>query len=110
MSFLEKYMECEVVCKELIVENRAKSRNPVKYDDVEIVFGSVQAAVRNASMKIDENTLKRIFTANTKKGERSAKKLRDAIVHKMPNSELKEVNRRYKELMKDMKAFLRAVK
>ena len=109
LYFLEKYIECEVVCKELIVSYKATTKNPVNYDDVEIKLQTVKSAVYSKSLKIEENTLHRIFDATTTKGRRSAKKLRDAIVHRMPNSELKEVHHRYKDLMNDMKVFLSAI-
>ena len=110
LNFLERYIECEVAGKELIVAHKADSKSPVKYDDITMHFSTIKSAVKYASMDIDDNSLSRIFSSEKTKGKKSAKHLRNNIVHRMPKGDIQEVHQRYSQLMNDMGMFLNAVR
>lgn len=106
--FLEKYMQCELACKLLLVDYHQKKASPktVEYKEGKIRFSSVRAACQDAGVTVPEDVIKRVFSSADKRGSKSAKKLRDSIVHEMSVQDIKEVNQRFTDLCEDMDAFL----
>lgn len=106
--FLEKYMQCELACKLLLVgyHQKKESQKTVEYKEEKIRFLSVKAACQDAGVTVPEDVIRRVFSSDDKRGAKSAKKLRDSIVHEMSVQDIKEVNQRFTDLCEDMDAFL----
>ena len=69
----------------------------------------IVAACHHAGLSISDDVRYSLFSAMKNRGSRSAKKLRDAIVHSLSINDIKEVNSRFKGLDSDMDAFLRSL-
>ena len=62
-----------------------------------------------AGYTFKKDFLEKLFGSETRVGKRSAKKLRDALTHKIGNSALNELQERYDELNEYMDEFLNTI-
>ena len=108
-SFLEKYIKCELACKLIIVEYETAKKKTVSYDEVKMHFQVIVAACHHVGLSVSDDILRRLFSTSEKRGHRSAKTIRNAIVHKLSVNDIKEVNSRFTALDSDMDAFLRSL-
>lgn len=108
-SFLEKYMKCELACKLIIIEYKADKKETVSYESVKMQYQVIVAACHHVGLSIADDALRRLFSASDQRGHCSAKKLRDAIVHKLSINDIKEVDSRFIALDSDMDAFLSSI-
>lgn len=108
-TFLIKYILCEIASKEMIVGYRCDTGNPINYEDVKMRITEIRCATNYYVLGLSEDLLKRLFFYDKVDGHRSAKKLRDSIVHSMTISNISEVDSLYSQLIKDMDEFLNAV-
>ena len=67
---------------------------------------SIPAAFNKFGYEIDNHILGSIFGGSKKRGQKSAKKLRDCIVHSLSEEDIKEVIERKDSLYSSMNAFL----
>ena len=105
-SFLEKYYQCELAATECIFDYRLDKKEEEK--EIRIIVSTVKAALNHAGLNAKESLLNYLFAANDKRGQRSAKRLRNAIVHEISVTDMREVNNRFYELKEYMEEFLRS--
>ena len=103
-SFLEKYFQCELVCVEMIKDYRTDKKDDDK--DIKIIVQTIKSAMNHIGIHVDDLLLNNLFSSNKKSGQRSAKKLRDGIVHELSKEAIREVINRYYELNTYMDEFL----
>ena len=109
-AFLIKYILCEIAAKEMVVGYKATTKDPVKYEDVKMIFQTLKAACNSYGLGLPDDLIKRLFGAEKINGCRSAKKIRDSLVHSMTKQNISEVDGNYTQLIADMDAFLDAVR
>ena len=109
-SFLEKYILCEIAAKELVVGYKNDLNDPIEYKDVKMDLRILKGAFNHYGLGIPADVTKRLFCSNNEKGKRSAKKLRDSIVHSITKQNITEVDNRFNQLIADMDMFLEAVR
>jgi hypothetical protein len=108
-TFLIKYILCEISSKEMIVGYKSDIGRPVDYEKVKMTLTDIRCATNHYSLGLAENLLKRLFSSDKVNGCRSAKKLRDSIVHSITVGNISEVDNSYTRLISDMDKFLNAV-
>lgn len=107
--FLEKFIICETVYK-IVLKKYLETNN--KYDprkSLKIQIEQVRTALQKAGYTPDFGLLDRLFNGSgvyKKRGNKSAKILRNGIEHEMNVKDMQEVVDRYNELMNDMDTFL----
>ncbi|MCR5150246.1 MAG: hypothetical protein K6B52_03355 [Clostridiales bacterium] len=107
--FIDKFTLCDIACK-TILEGYLKYENkynPKKY--VDLSMKQIPSAIALYGLEIERHTLNEIFGGSgqyKKQGTKSAKKLRDGIVHAMNENDVNEMVERYDELMNKMTLFL----
>ena len=106
ISFIEKYIECEICYKALLLAYRTEKKQDIKESSLKINLTEVKKIMVYFNYNIDENTLKYLFSSNEKKNEMSAKKIRDNILHKLSEKAISEVIERFNELDNYMNKFL----
>ena len=106
---MDKFTLCDLTCKSILEASNRLKKKEDKDRHVVLDMRSIPAAFATFSIQIDRNILSRIFggTKSFKnKGTKSAKKLRDGIIHAMNEDDIEEVYNRYQELMDVMDVFL----
>ncbi len=107
-EFLLHYFVCEVHAK--ILQGAKDGVPPSEALDKRLHLGALKSALRKFGMRVPIKTVDRIFeAANVSAKRRSARKLRDKIVHELNVHDIAEVDRRGARLVKDMQRFIRAV-
>lgn len=106
--FLEKFMFCEVACKEVLAAYFCEKQN-VNRKDIKLNMKFIPAAMRKAEYRFDKNLLSSIFGGSIKRGNKSAKKLRDGIAHSLSIEDMNEVFTRREILHQAMDEFLLAI-
>ena len=66
----------------------------------------IVAACHHVGLNISNDVLNRLFSSSDKRGKRSAKKIRNAIVYSLSINDIKEVITRFIALDSDMDVFL----
>ncbi len=109
-SFLLHYFCCEALAK--IVQG-AKANKPLSKTlgkGTSVKLGSLKAALRKFHLTFDHVQLKRIFeAADVAIDRKSARALRNAIVHGLAYRDVQEVHNRGKSLITDMERFISVV-
>lgn len=108
-NFIDKFTMCDLVCK-ILLENYHKYNGNLKQSKHACLdMKTIPAAVSLHGLSIPRHILSGIFGGSKqfiKRGTKSAKKLRDGIVHAMNKDDIQEVVLRYTDLMKLMDDFL----
>lgn len=103
-AFIEKFVLCEICCKEAIHTKTGKA-----VEKVQLYMPEIKKAMK--SYAFDEEKLKKLFYGKGgiyyKRGNYSAKNLRDSIIHSMSTESIQEVYERKDELDKLMDSFLK---
>jgi len=110
-DFLERFMICECVYKNLLKSYNANQGARVADRDLRLYYTEIRKVLDYYNVKLEDDALKAIFFSTgqyRKRGTMSAKKLRDSIAHSMNEHSIKEVEKRFEELMGLMDAFLSA--
>ena len=103
-EFLEKYCFCEIATKRILSEyHKAQGRRMSKV----IRIDSVRASLRFFHVAVDNQTIDKMFKSEQKRGSRSARDLRDSIVHNLSIPDMKEVVDRKQELFLLMDGYLK---
>ena len=99
-AFLEKFVLCEVPTKAALSFYYAQNGEPKDVESIEIAYTTIRAALKKSGYEPDDDILRRVFKANNKRGEKSARDLRNGIVHDLNVNDLMEVMDRKDELFK----------
>ena len=99
-QFVEKFVLCEIALKS-VLSNYYKTQGKEKeIDNIEMGLSSIKAALKLAHYDIKDENLEKLFKARRKRGERSARDLRNGIIHNLTIPDLQEVTNRKDELFK----------
>ena len=108
-EFLEKYMICETVCKQILIAYKKGTGKEFNPDDIKLHMQEITAAMKYSAYPFSSDTLKAIFGSEKKRNSKSCKKLRNGIVHSMDVNDITEVSERYQELTLAMDTFLHTI-
>lgn len=110
-EFLDKFIVCEVVCK-TIIEYYQKETKKKQNGYITLNMKTISAAMNHFSLAIPNHILNGVFGGSgnyKKRGTKSAKKLRDGIMHAASKEDAIEVyDRRFElnDLMDDFLTYL----
>lgn len=104
-SFLAKFVICETTYKVLLKEWKHMEERELR-----LILNQVKPVMEFAGYPYDGNRMKKLFGSENKAGERSVKKIRDALMHNMNGSALEELKKRRDEIFKYMDWFLNMVR
>ena len=98
--FLEKFILCEIPTRLILTYYFSQNGEAKEVDSVEMAYTTIIAALKKSGYNPDEDMLKKVFKAKEKRGEKSARDLRNGIVHDLNIYDLMEVMDRKNELFK----------
>lgn len=101
-TFLTGYVLCEMACKELIVGHKNEIGQHIDYKDVKMDLRVLKPALNHYGINISEEARNRLFSSDPK----SAKKIRDSLVHGISKKSIDMLNRKYQQIMHDMLEFM----
>ena len=64
VSFIEKYIECEICYKALLLAYRTEKKQDIKESSLKINLADAKKIMVHFNYNIDENTLKCLFSSN----------------------------------------------
>lgn len=99
-TFLEKFIFCEIPTKAALDFYYAQKGEQKDVKSITMSYSIIKAALKKSGYNPDEDILEKVFKANNKKGEKSARDLRNGIVHDLNVKDLMEVMSRKDELFK----------
>lgn len=105
-AFINKFVQCEIACKHIVESYKRHKKDLKPGEYVSLDMRHIPAAMTTYGYDIPKHVLSDIFSASKKRGKKSAKKLRDGIMHSMNEEDLKEIINREAFLHKRMDAFL----
>jgi len=109
-EFLAKFTLCEIACKSVIEYYKKTQDESIDVKEIKLDMRSIPAAFAKFNYNIDKHILTAIFGASKKRGQKSAKKLRDCIVHALSEEDILEVINRKTHLYSVMDSFLNIIK
>ena len=107
-KFMEKYMLCEAACREILYAYN-KDRKRMKKEDIQLNMQTIPSVMNKAGYQFDKELLTAIFGSSNKRGEKSAKKLRNGIAHSFCVEDMDEAFNRRVQLHQEMDKFLKAM-
>ena len=109
-AFIDKFSECEVYCRSILVPYYKENYPEIKEDQIGLDRKEIKVAFEERGITFDDaKLLTRLFGADDKAGSRSCRILRNKILHEMMLSSIREVCTRSDELMSDMNSFIEQV-
>lgn len=116
-TFKNKFNVCETIYKVILAEYlRKQQKKKINKSVLTIKMNQVLAALKFAGYSIDKNDeelLSKIFggsSKNRKKGDKSAKVLRNATTHGFDKTAVDEIVERKEELIGNMDTFLSMIR
>lgn len=97
-AFLEKYILCEIPIKAALTYYYAQNGEQKEVESIEMAYTTIKAALKKSGYAPDDDCLRKMFKANEKRGEKSARDLRNGIVHDLNIHDLMELINRKDEL------------
>ena len=112
-AFIDKFTLCDMSCK-VVIEHYKKIKKR-ENEEIKLLLDMrvIPFAMQTCGYSFDRNLLNKVFGGSRsfiKKGSKSAKKLRDGIVHAMNEDDLKEMMARSEELFSAMNNYLSIMK
>ena len=80
-TFIEKYVLTEIAVKNVLTSYYKNKGEPKDVESIEMGMSTIEAALKQAGYNFDDDILIRMYKARQKRGERSARDLRNGIVH-----------------------------
>ena len=105
-EFLTLFTLCEITCKTVIEHYKKLHKNEKSANDIRLDMRTIPHAMQAFNIDIEEHTLTKIFSANNQRGNKSAKKLRNGIIHALNAEDISEVISRQEELYEVMNTYL----
>lgn len=97
-AFLEKFILCEIAIKIILTNYYKNIGEEKKVESVEMGLTTIKAALKLAGYAPDDDMLNKMFLAKRARGQRSARDLRNGIVHDLSVNDIQEVVNRREEL------------
>lgn len=104
-TFITEYFLCEMACKEMIVGYKESIGEPIEYADVKMDLRVLKPTLSFYGITLSDDVRNRLFSYNPK----SAKKIRDSLVHGISKTNLDLLDRQYTQMTTDMRLFLNMV-
>ncbi len=105
--FLDCFAMCDATCKIFLKKYcDIRKQEGAKKIKCELSMNIIPSALTMFEFEIERNLLNRIFSAENKRGRKSAKMLRNGLVHELNNEDMEEVVERFEQLINDMNLFL----
>lgn len=108
-SFLEQYILCEVGLKTILQIYYKEHGEEKTVENIEMATTTIKAALKAAHLNIDDETVDKMFKARQKRGSRSARDLRNGIVHDLNVQDIQEVVNRKDELLTLINTFIKKI-
>lgn len=109
-DFLEKYIKCEIICKQIIKKYLDLIGEEYEEETIPCSLNDIKRAISCYEINFNSpKLLTRLWSKNTKKGERAIRVLRNKIVHELNDSSLIEVIERKENLHNDMDLFINTI-
>ena len=109
-SFLEKYIKCEIICKQIIKKYLDLIGEEYEEETIPCSLNDIKRAISCYEINFNSpKLLTRLWSKNDKKGEKAIRVLRNKIVHELNESSLVEVIERKKKLHDDMDLFINTI-
>lgn len=108
-EFIDKFILCEVAVKKVMRAYREEKKSESAKGYERLNMGVIAKAVDWAGCSITKPELEALFSGSgqyTLRGSKSAKKLRDGMMHEHNENDIQEVVDRFEELNEKMDAFL----
>lgn len=108
-AFIDKFTLCDLTCIEIISRYSNNQKQKGKVVKVELHMKTIKQAFESFDIEYDEDVLNLVFGGSglyVKRGSKSAKKIRNKIVHEMNENDLKELMNRKDELFNAMDMYL----
>lgn len=104
--FLEKFILCEVGIKKALGSYYKNHGEEKAVEDINMPMDHITNALTEAGFDISGIDLNKMFRKNNKRGERSARDLRNSIVHDMSVNDIHELVDRWDEIEAMLDDFL----
>lgn len=109
-EFLEKYIKCEIICKQIIKKYLDLIGEEYEEETIPCSLNDIKRAISCYEINFNSpKLLTRLWSKNDKKGEKAIRVLRNKIVHELNESYLVEVIERKKKLHDDMDLFINTI-
>ena len=113
-AFIEKFTCCEILYKSMLADFKKEKGSCVDEKNLKIDMKELPSVIRYAGLSIDKNkVLDPLFSSSgqyIKRNKKSAKQLRNAIVHKLSVEDMEEVRDRKSDLLELMNSFIEEVR
>lgn len=109
-QFLEKYIKCEIICKQIIKKYLDLIGEEYEEETIPCSLNDIKRAISCYEINFNSpKLLTRLWSKNDKKGEKAIRVLRNKIVHELNESSLVEVIERKENLHNDMDLFINTI-
>lgn len=109
-EFLEKYIKCEIICKQIIKKYLDLIGEEYEEETIPCSLNDIKRAISCYEINFNSpKLLTRLWSKNDKKWEKAIRVLRNKIVHELNESSLVEVIERKKKLHDDMDLFINTI-
>jgi superfamily II DNA or RNA helicase len=108
-EFLSKFTLCEISCKSVIEHYKKIQNYNVDSKSIKLDMRTIPNAFDKFQYNIERHILTIIFSSENNRGKKSAKKLRDGIIHALSEDDIKEVIDRKEYSFKNMDLFLELI-
>ena len=105
-TFLEKFVLCEAGTKRALSSYYRNAGNPKNVEDMNMPLTDITAALDEAGFDVNAMQLDKMFKKNNKRGEKSARDLRNAIVHDLTAEDIDELINRWQEIQATLDLYL----
>ena len=105
-TFLEKYILCEAGTKRALSAYYSSKGDTKEIKDINMPITDIKAALINAGFETNTMELDKMFKKDGLRGERSARDLRNAIVHDLSVNDIDELVKRWEDIQKTLDSYL----
>lgn len=113
-DFLERFTKCELLYKSLLLDYKMEKNQDIAEEKMVINMTVVPAVMKNAGLSMSKETLlEPLFSSKDsykKRGTKSAKLLRNGIVHKLSIEDMEEVLLRVEYFAQLMNTFTETIR
>lgn len=99
-QFIEKFVLCEIAIKTVLRDYHKVRGREIETENIKMGLPTIKAALKHAQYDVRNENLEKIFKAKKRRGERSARDLRNGIVHDLTKPDLQELIKRKNELFR----------